>query len=404
MRFNYFVKLIKYMKNVYHIDRGINKLKDKRVNPKYKTAQVILPLLLGFMLRIKSMNELKFMLYENEFKNMFSKNMSLPQVDTMRDTLKVIEVDGLKCILIHTVKKSIENKVFDKGTIDGYTVTAIDGTKLFGSYKKCCPECLTTIIKGRKYYYHYASVMSIIGDGSKLTLGFEMCRPREGLSKDEGELIASKQLISDVSETFKSFVDVVVYDALACNSVFINHCIDLGIDVVVRVNKNKNNSNRQVKIEVNKQDPIEVWTDEKGIESIKVYEKTFEMDNVDRPLRFVKFAMKYSDKKRSQIMIVTTNMDMSMKTLFKMIRARWCIENSTFNNLKTECGLEHCYTHGGNAVEAILYLIFIANNIMQLFLIRRLKGRYETQREIVRLLLKGLYLLKYKPEIVFNSS
>ena len=180
--------------------------------------------------------------------------------------------------------------------------------------------------------------------------------------------------------------------------------MDLGIDIVVRVKKNNNKSIKEVKRRVNKQDPVEIWTGEKGFENIKVYETIFEMDNVGRQLRFVKFTMKYPDKKRSQIMIVTTNMDMSMKALFKMIRTRWCIENSTFNNLKTECGLEHCYTHGGNAVEAILYLIFIANNIMQLFLIRRLKGRYETQREIVRLLLKGLYLLKYKPEIVFNTS
>jgi hypothetical protein len=52
------------MKNVYHIDQRINKLKDGRVNPKYKTRRVVLPLLLGFLLRIKSMNELKFMLFK----------------------------------------------------------------------------------------------------------------------------------------------------------------------------------------------------------------------------------------------------------------------------------------------------------------------------------------------------
>jgi len=97
-------------------------------------------------------------------------------------------------------------------------------------------------------------------------------------------------------------------------------------------------------------------------------------------------------------------MEMSLKTLFKMIRVRWDIENSIFNNLKTRCGLEHCYVHGGKSVEAILYLIFIAANIMQLFLFRRLKKRYETQKEIVRLLLKGLYLLKYDEKLIFSSS
>lgn len=86
------------------------------------------------------------------------------------------------------------------------------------------------------------------------------------------------------------------------------------------------------------------------------------------------------------------------------MRARWDIENSIFNNLKRECGLEHCFVHGGNAVEVVLYLIFIASNIMQLFLVRRLKKQYTTQREIVRLLLKGLYLMKYRSELVYSSS
>ncbi|MFA6807554.1 MAG: hypothetical protein WCR27_01030 [Eubacteriales bacterium] len=86
------------------------------------------------------------------------------------------------------------------------------------------------------------------------------------------------------------------------------------------------------------------------------------------------------------------------------MRERWDIENSIFNNLKTECGLEHCFVYGGNAVEAVLYLIFIASNIMQLFLVRRLRNLFTTQREIVRLLLKKLYLLKYSYELIFSSS
>ena len=240
MRFNYFAKLLKYMKNVYHIERGINKLSDGRKYPKYKTTQVIAPLLLGFMLRIKSMNELKLMLYENEFKNVFSQRTDIPQIDTIGDTVKVIEVAGLKYILVHTVKKSIENKVFDGGTIDGYTVAAIDGTKFFGSNRKCCPKCLTSTKNGKTHFYHYGSVMVMIGDVPKLVLGFQECKPRENYLKDEGEMVASKQLILDVAGTYRNFIDVVVYDALACHSDWINFCVNLGIDTVVRVKKNKN--------------------------------------------------------------------------------------------------------------------------------------------------------------------
>ena len=143
---------------------------------------------------------------------------------------------------------------------------------------------------------------------------------------------------------------------------------------------------------------VGIWEDEKGqgelrskrghpgvFENVKVYESTFKMDNVDRELRYLKFLMKYHDGKRSQIMIVTTCLEMDLKTLFKIIRARWLIENSIFNNLKKECGLEHCFVHGGNAVEAVICLIFFASNLFQLFYHRRIKRQIPIQRELVRL-------------------
>lgn len=61
MRNNYFAELIRYAKDVHHIERGLNKLTDGRVNPAYSTAQVIAPLLFGFLLRVKSMNGLNLM-------------------------------------------------------------------------------------------------------------------------------------------------------------------------------------------------------------------------------------------------------------------------------------------------------------------------------------------------------
>jgi predicted transposase YbfD/YdcC len=361
--------------------------------------------LLGFLLRIKSFNELNLMIKNNEFSRMIPRREKLPKIDTIRDAIKVIDLDGLKRFNQHIIKKSIENKIFNNGTIDGYTVAAIDGTKFFGSNKKSCCECLKNIKGDKTHSFHSGAVMSTVGANLKLVIDFDMYKPgQDSVSKDEGELNVAKRLISNVMKNHRKLIDVVVYDALACNSIWINHCKNLNVHVIVRVKNNNNKSLRLVKKNVNKLDRIEVWTGEKGFEKVEVYESIFLMDNVEQPLRFVKFVMKYPDKKRSQIMIVTTCMGMKLKTLFKIIRARWDIENSIFNNLKSECGLEHCFVHGGNAVEAVISLIFIASNLMQLFLFRRLKEHFTTQREMVRLLLKGLYLLKYKPELIFSSS
>jgi len=45
------------------------------------------------------MNELKLMLYKNEFKNVFPGRTKIPQIDTIRDILKVTELDGLNILL-----------------------------------------------------------------------------------------------------------------------------------------------------------------------------------------------------------------------------------------------------------------------------------------------------------------
>ena len=325
------------MKNVYNIDDGLNELTDGRINPTYDTTKVVTLVLLGFLLRIKSFNELNLMIKNNEFSKLFPRGTRLPFVDTIRDTLKAIDIKGFKEINEYIIKRAVENKVFKNGTIDGYTVAAIDGTKFFGSNKKSCPECL----RNKTHCFHSGAVMSIVGDGQKLVIDFENYRVgQDSASKGEGEQNVAKRLLTDVGSVHKNLVDVVVYDTLACNSVWINHCIEQGIDAIVGTKNNNNNSIKDVKKKVNKSEIVEVWIDEKGFEKIEAYESVFTMDKVLEPLRFVKYTMKYPNKKRSQIMIITTCMDMKLKTLFKIIRACWDIENSIFNNLKKECGLE----------------------------------------------------------------
>ncbi|HHT97715.1 MAG TPA: hypothetical protein GXZ90_07460, partial [Clostridiales bacterium] len=80
----------------------------------------------------------------------------MPQIDTIREVLKRIDLSGLEAFTSSIVNKAKENKVFRNGTIDGYTV--------------------------------------------------------------------AKRLLEKVRQTYNSMVDIVVYDALACNSIWINHC------------------------------------------------------------------------------------------------------------------------------------------------------------------------------------
>ena len=171
---------------------------------------------------------------------------------------------------------------------------------------------------------------------------------------------------------------------MACNSPFINECINLNVDAVVRIKKSHIKSIIKVKKLTNKKKYTKKWYD--GTKRIKAYESLFYMDGVEKQLRYIKFKKKSRNGERSQVLIVTTSMTLGVKTLYKIMKARWNLENRVFNNLKNNANLNHCFVHGGIAVEAVLYLMFIASNLLNLFKERRLKNHIPNQTELVRLL------------------
>ena len=160
VRDNYFLKLMKCIKNVYYIDKQMAHISDERVNPTYKTSQIISLVLTTFLLRIKSFNQLNYMIKAGEFNNMFSSNDGVPRIDSIRNSLKTIDLDILYRINKNIINKSVRNKVLDGGTISGYTVAAIDGTNLFNNQSPHCDDCILKTNKGKEYYSHSCTVIS----------------------------------------------------------------------------------------------------------------------------------------------------------------------------------------------------------------------------------------------------
>jgi len=70
----------------------------------------------------------------------------------------------------------VRNQALNVGTIDGYTVAAINGTRLFRTEKAHCDDCLHTSNRGKEFYYHECSVMSLIGDNANLVIDYEMAK------------------------------------------------------------------------------------------------------------------------------------------------------------------------------------------------------------------------------------
>ena len=277
------------MKNVFDIEEQLEQLEDERVNPTYKTEKVVLIILMGFLLRLSSLSEIDRYIQTGEFNNLFPPGTKLPHVDSLRNTMKKIDIEGLRSINELIVKKAIRNKIFHYGTFEKYVIAAIDGTQILDSIKKKCEHCLSMNKRGVAHYTHNAAVMSTIGNDPNIALDFEMYRAKINEDeKDEGEFTAALRLLNRVVAEHPSLIDIVVYDALACNSVFIKECKKLGIDAIVRVKKTNNLSLKEVKRQTNLTDKV-LRFKEDGYD-IEVYESLFYMNDMNEPIRYIKYA------------------------------------------------------------------------------------------------------------------
>ena len=77
---NYLKQFIKYSEKVYKIEDSLTQLEDTRRKPSYSTEEVVTPVLLGFIMRIQSFNELKYMLKSNDFQPVIKSKMKSPRI------------------------------------------------------------------------------------------------------------------------------------------------------------------------------------------------------------------------------------------------------------------------------------------------------------------------------------
>lgn len=156
-------KLLTYMNSVYKITRKIKTLTDKRQRKIIPFVNPILIVLVCFILQYQSFHEI--FTYQTTRKRI--KHLAkgrIPKTDAAREIMMNIDPQELKSILDSMVGKIYENKTFRKGTIDGYTVVALDGVELFSSYYKKCGSCLTREHKeGRPEHFHRSVVCMSVG-------------------------------------------------------------------------------------------------------------------------------------------------------------------------------------------------------------------------------------------------
>lgn len=146
------IKIFNFINKTYHINEKLNSVfREKNKKIKIKGSTIAKLLFVGMFNREKSINQIMEKTHiKKKYNNIFSKKEVIPKMHGFRDGIKDLRLEDLECINKDIIRKTKENKIFRKGTIDRLVVVGIDGTETFGSSKKDWNNSYKTTIKNQK--------------------------------------------------------------------------------------------------------------------------------------------------------------------------------------------------------------------------------------------------------------
>jgi hypothetical protein len=400
-------QILSYTNRVYHLGKLMaEKIKDTRVEPDIPLSVINSALFLTGLFRVPSFNALEPLLEEDWFAHAVGAKCPAPEerlfsAETGGRALVMMGPDGVRPVFEEVIHKAERNKVFREGWIASLRYVAIDGWEPIRSYSRHCDHCLTrevTVGEGDKkhkatQYYHRLVVALLLGPHEELVLGYEPIRNADqrraegddDAAHHEGELTAAKRLVRRLRETYGRWIDVIVADGLYANGPFLTLLKELHLGGVLVAKKEGDEPLKEALNLWAGKPPDQVVEDDEANERIELWDcKGLEtLDSYKGPIRVTRAVIRPLEDEEEEaaepsewcfISVGVAADRLSPRQLLKVIRSRWHLENTGFNQWTQYWSFEHVFVNDWRGMEALFYFLFTAFNILQLFVYRQLKG------------------------------
>jgi Transposase DDE domain len=399
-------QILEYANRVYGLGSlMVNTLKDTREEPDIPLPVIGSTMFLAGLLRVESFNALESLLEEDWFAHAAGAKAPPPDerllsADTAKRALIMMGPDGVRPVFEEVIHKAERNKVFREGWIASLRYVAIDGWEPICSYNRHCDHCLTrevTVGEGDKkhkvtQYYHRIVVALLLGPHEEVVLGYEPIRNADqrraagddgDADRHEGELTAAKRLVRRLRKTYGRWLDVIVADGLYANGPFLTLLQELKLGAVIVAKKETDEPLKealnlwvgkppdQVVEDDEANERIELW-DCKELQTLDTFKGSIRVTRaIIRPLEG---EVETEPREWCFISIGVAAERLSPRQLLKVIRSRWHLENTGFNQWTQYWDFEHVYVTDWRGMEALFYFFFTAFNLLQLFVYRQVKG------------------------------
>lgn len=256
----------------------------------------------------------------------------------------------------------------------------VDGVEHFSSTEVQCPCCLRRSLKnGKTQYYHSLLAAVLVHPELKevLPLETESILNCDGDTKNDCEQNAAKRLLKRLRADFPDWNILISADALYACSPLVELLEELKFAYILNVKPDSHKSLFMQFEGRNARGLITTHTVEQSgeVHHFQVAENLLLNGSATVRVHFMQY--QYTDKKGKKTTFTWVfPLDFSMRTTHFMAymrtaRARWKIENETFNTLKNQgYNFEHNYGHGKQFLASnfslLMFLAFTVDQIQQI--------------------------------------
>lgn len=372
--------LLKIVKNSVNLEKTVQ---SKRGAPlKYTIKDSFLGALAMFSLKQGSLLQMDTSKQEEVTKHNLKKLYGLEQVPsdthmrTVLDQVDPVKIRPTFLKLFEEIQRSKLLMQYHYPCINGYLL-AIDGTGIFESKNVYCDNCcVKNHQNGTVGYYHQILAASIVKPGLKQVIPLcpEPITKQDGASKNDCEANALRRLLKDTKAEHPRLKFTIIADALSANTPTINFIESLDYNYIINSKPTANKNLFEWISGLNLQQTA-VMKEENNY----IFKYINQIPLNDHPaapsVNFLECIMQETVGKKISEKTFTwvTNHKITDKNAYDLMlagRARWKIENETFNTLKNQgYEFEHNFGHGKKNLHTIfamtMMLAFLIDQIQE---------------------------------------
>ena len=302
----------------------------------------------------------------------------IPQDSALRQTIDGVAPSSLQCQFSPLITWLKEQELWSARKVLGhYHAVSIDGTGYFSSSTTCCDHCLVKEHRNGKTTYHHQLLVAVNVHPDQATvfpLQAEPITNQDGCVKNDCEQNAFKRLLPALRKDYPSEELLILLDGLYPSGPCLRLLRQEKCRYLIGIKEGYVLIQAQA-LAKKKQLPHFTWKTDKTLCKVG-YAKDLVHSGAHQDLLVNYLELEETDLKTGKIIYKgawITDLPITEEQIPQMIkaaRARWKVENETFNTLKNQgYNLEHNYGHGQKSLASnfalLMLLAFLVDQIAQ---------------------------------------